>query len=380
MTIQSAVRVRAKTLDFEDKLIPLNLRFGVYVTMNPGYAGRTELPDNLKALFRPISMMIPDYQLIAQIMLYAEGFESALPLSRKMVKLYSLASEQLSKQDHYDFGMRAVKSVLVMAGKLRRIDDTVPEDILLIRAMRDSNVPKFLEADLPLFQGIITDLFPGIEVPYIDYGQLDKAIKETLTSRKLQIVDPFIVKIIQLLETMTVRHGNMVVGTTATGKTTISHVLAAALTKLHKDGFGGEGGDPWYVPIEIKTLNPKAVEMGELYGETNPFTNEWTEGIVPALVKSAVAHLEGDQAHWKRWIMFDGPVDTLWIESMNTVLDDSKMLCLNSGQRIRMPDTCTMVFEVNDLRVASPATVSRCGMVFVEPIHLGWEPLVETWF
>ena len=78
-------------------------------------------------------------------MLYAEGFASALPLSKKMVKLYSLSSEQLSKQDHYDFGMRAVKSVLVMAGKLRRLDDTVPEDILLIRAMRDSNVPKFLE-------------------------------------------------------------------------------------------------------------------------------------------------------------------------------------------------------------------------------------------
>ena len=97
LTIQSAVRARAKTLEFEDKLIPLNLRFGVYVTMNPGYAGRTELPDNLKALFRPISMMIPDYQLIAQIMLYAEGFATALSLSQKMVKLYSLSSEQLSK-------------------------------------------------------------------------------------------------------------------------------------------------------------------------------------------------------------------------------------------------------------------------------------------
>jgi len=119
--------------------------------------------------------------------------------------------------------------------------------------------------------------------------------------------------------------------------------------------------------------------MGELFGEVNLFTTEWTEGVVSHLVKEAVNALEGKEADWKRWISFDGPVDALWIENMNTVLDDNKMLCLNNGQRIKMPETCTMMFEVNDLSVASPATVSRCGMVYLEPVHLGWRVLVQTW-
>jgi dynein heavy chain len=73
--------------------------------------------------------------------------------------------------------MRAVKSVLVMAGSLRRKEPDVAENMVLIRAMRDSNVPKFLEHDLPLFRGIIADLFPGVEVRSIDYGKLKLAIE-----------------------------------------------------------------------------------------------------------------------------------------------------------------------------------------------------------
>jgi len=153
--------------------------------MNPGYAGRTELPDNLKALFRPVAMMIPDYGQIAEIILFSEGFEEAASLSRKMVQLYKLSSEQLSKQFHYDFGMRAVKSVLVMAGQLRRKDPETSEQKVLINAMRDSNVPKFLAHDIPLFMGIIQDLFPGAQIVENSYPKLEAAIVNVLKSQNL---------------------------------------------------------------------------------------------------------------------------------------------------------------------------------------------------
>ncbi|KAG7259758.1 hypothetical protein CRUP_010534 [Coryphaenoides rupestris] len=127
-TIQDAVRNKKQRFHFLGEEIELRPTVGIFITLNPGYAGRAELPENLKALFRPCAMVIPDFELICEIMLVAEGFIDARLLARKFISLYTLCKELLSKQDHYDWGLRAIKSVLVVAGSLKREDRSRPEE------------------------------------------------------------------------------------------------------------------------------------------------------------------------------------------------------------------------------------------------------------
>lgn len=184
-------------------------------------------------------------------MLFSEGFEGAKLYSGKVFNLYKLCSEQLSKQDHYDFGMRAVKSVLVMAGALKRSSPDLSEEIVLIRSLRDSNLPKFLRQDVGLFKGILDDLFPGTEIIEEDFGIFVKTLKEVMEERSLEIVDAFVSRIIQLYQTMKIRHGVMLVGPTGGGKTTNYEVLKETYNRMNKRSPAD------FPAVKSWVLNPK---------------------------------------------------------------------------------------------------------------------------
>jgi len=369
LTINQAIVNKLERFIFEGVEISLNPENASFITMNPGYAGRTELPDNLKVLFRPVACMVPNYALIGEIRLFSFGFERPRELAEKMVNCFKLSSEQLSSQDHYDFGMRAVNTVISAAGNNKRKQPDADEAILMLRALKDSNLPKFLTDDIVLFQGIISDLFPGVELPAPDYGSLMKVMEAETVEMGLQKVPTFMEKAIQLFDVTVLRHGLMTVGPTGGGKTMCKNMLARSLSALKK-----KTGELYEVRQLI--MNPKSITMGQLYGSFDEATHEWADGILCKLFREAVY----DTRELQKWVVFDGPVDALWIESMNTVLDENKKLCLVSGEIITMTGWMRMVFEVEDLAVASPATVSRVGIIYLEPsTSVGTKAMVDSW-
>ncbi|KAK2576897.1 hypothetical protein KPH14_005522 [Odynerus spinipes] len=281
-SILGALAQKLTRFVFEGVEISLVHTCGIFITMNPGYAGRTELPDNLKSMFRPISMMVPDSSMIAEINLFGEGFQETRVLARKVFTLYTLAQQQLSKQHHYDFGLRGIVTLTRYAGRKKRLYSDLADDEasgVIILAMKDMNVAKLTSDDLPLFLGITSDLFPTVDVPTVDYQEIIDYITKEATKLKLQPIPSLITKVIQLYETKNSRHSTMLVGESNTAKTITWRILQEVMTAMKNDGKAG------YNTVYVYPINPKALNLGELYGEYNLATGEWLDGVISSIMR-----------------------------------------------------------------------------------------------
>merc|ERR1719506_952945 len=229
-----AIRMKQKRFVLQGDEINLDPTCGAYITMNPGYLGRSELPEGLKALFRPITVMVPDFCLIMENMFMAEGFLESKALGQKFAVLYALNKDLLSKAPQYDWGMRAIKSVLVVAGSMKRADPDLSEQAVLMRALRDTNVAKIDGDDRIIFMGLLGDLFPGIDVPRsrdLEWEALLVQIMEEEVGYTNDSGGYAILKTTQLIELLVIRHSVFMMGPPGSFKSMCWRMLAKSKDK-----------------------------------------------------------------------------------------------------------------------------------------------------
>ncbi|OHT09327.1 Dynein heavy chain family protein [Tritrichomonas foetus] len=358
----NACRERLRIFRFTDgSMVELDNRVAIFITMNPGYAGRQELPENLKIQFRMVAMMVPDKRLIMKVKLASSGFSEYEILSDKFSLLYTLCSEQLSKQVHYDWGLRNILSVLRFSKEVRAQNPTMDESRLLMKVLKNMNLSKLVDDDDPLYVDLLNDVFPNTQLDSSTNDDIRRAIIHNAEAAGLDPFDDWLTKVMQLFETCEVRHGIMILGHSGTGKSAIINTLVKALSD--------ERG-----PHRVLKMNPKAITSSQMFGILDPSSNDWTDGIFSSLWRFACK-----KTNENVWIGLDGPVDAIWIENLNSVLDDNKTLTLANGDRLPMPNTVKLLFEMSSLDNASPATVSRAGMIYVPSNVLGWRPIAQSW-
>ncbi|KAI4840996.1 dynein heavy chain [Plasmodium brasilianum] len=416
LTIQTSLAQRKNEIEILNKKIGLNKNVGIFVTMNPGYAGRSNLPDNLKQLFRSFAMIEPDKQLIVQVTLFSQGFISAEHLSSKIVSLFDLCSEQLSKQPHYDFGLRSLKSVLNSAGNLKRLallentqngpsigsglcdndrderncgkkdvtkgsagenigDNAVKaedvdissdskvhtsiesiiamEQTLLLKSVCDTVYPKLVSSDILLIKSLLSGVFPNVNIGVFEERALLNEIHRICKLRFYTPEERWVTKICQIYQIMKLQHGIMLVGDVGTGKSSAWKTLLDSLEAL--DNIKGVS----YI------IDAKSLDKEEIYGKLDNINLEWTDGVFTATLRKILYNsAEVGNICKRHWIIFDGDVDPEWAENLNSVLDDNKLLTLPNGERLPIPENVKIIFEVDTLKHATLATVSRCGMIW----------------
>ncbi|KAI6195343.1 Cytoplasmic dynein 2 heavy chain 1 [Aphelenchoides besseyi] len=349
-TIQDAIRSRTATCELNARQVKVDFNAAIFITLNPvgrGYGGRQRLPDNLKQLFRPVVMSKPNSEEIAETLLFAEGFKTAKNMAKKIVTAFEMSRDLLSNQQHYDWGLRSMKTVLKGCGSALAANRQANEQSVVLQTLRLSTLSKLTFADFTRFNALLDDVFPDGSQDSDHAADILEHVRTVATEKHLELNDAQMTKIVELQEQLSRRMGVVIVGPAGTGKSTLWQVLRKAMERMG-------------TTVDLHTVNPKAMPRQKFLGEMNIDTREWTDGVLTSVAREVVKDTKK-----RAWIVCDGDVDPEWIEALNSVLDDNRLLTMPTGERIQFADNVNFIFETDSLAHASPATISRMGMIYI---------------
>lgn len=364
--IHSAQKVKAVQFTFQGNELR-SAPCGIFVTMNPGYYGRTELPDNLKSLFRPVAVCRPDVAMIAESILVSEGFVDAVQLAPRLVCFFELCRETLAGSTQADFGMRALRATLQFAGTLLRTSSQTASEIeSLVVACKSCNFSKLSADDERIAGFLLNDAFGFVETSEI--REFLAYCRSQASALGLICIEAQCLRTEYLFHMLGSRSGVAVLGPAGCGKSTVKDITRTVISR----DLATANQSLWRVVVEHR-INPKSLCYAHLFGEFNSVTLQWRDGVLPHLMRLIhydSVYAAGVQEQLKaesvaHWMTFDGPLDTHWAESLNTALDESRLFCVDNGERILVSSYVRFLFECEDLVGASPATVSRLGIVCV---------------
>lgn len=367
--IEMGLKSKSNEIELLSRKTTIKHGTGIFITMNPTYSGRADLPDNLKKLFRSFSMKSPDSQIIAQVLLSSWGFKSSKDMAIKVVSFFTELSTKTSEQAHYDFGLRALKSVLFNAGKILATSNVLPdpEVLSIVKSINQVISPRLLECDIEVFEKVKSETFGSVDDTMED-TELATVLKAYASQNGYSCSQIWMTKLLQLHRIQENQQGVIIVGRSGRGKSTLWSSLLQALSKV-------EGKESLHFVID-----PKVLSKHYLFGFLDPVTREWSDGLLTSIIRKVSENLRGELGK-RVWVIFDGDIDPLWVESLNSVLDDNKLLTLPNGERLLIPPNMRFIFEVDSLEFATPATVSRCGMIWIENAMLSVSDILghELW-
>ncbi|XP_053397319.1 dynein axonemal heavy chain 5-like isoform X6 [Mercenaria mercenaria] len=430
--------------------IPIKRSTAVHMTINLSDTTpiSTQLANDIRLLFRPVSVIKPDMGMIMRAKSAALGFKAPVVLGSRLKVLSELAKDQLPAQIQHHFSVEALVGVLKKAMMKRKyIRDEKTQDKLDLKGKEETSrsnsqasdsrpvlpqqsstvtqgnvkmaagahrktgtpnpmtaagkvehaivaqtieeimAPRLTGETMQIFKNIVKDTFAALPEPPPVIGaisartrgfDIDQALEAKAKERGLIPHKPWLSKCNQLYNLSSIHHGLIVAGPPGSGKSTCIQTLIDALSSAPKASMsrvssGSKGSSSSEKMHKLIRINPLVVDESDLmFGYLTP-SNDWVDGIFTNACKKANRNLS------KTWLCLDGPLNTGWADNFNSVLNSDKVLHLRNGDKLFLSDNINIIFETARLPEASPSTVARCGILYIDKDVVGWKPIAKAW-